>query len=74
MTTLSCPQTEISVLTGAAILDFSLPISSDTVPDCTVGIFDPENIGLAVGILFSKSSTSSGGTWEVLYPLVCVRL
>jgi len=35
---------------AAAILDVSLPVSSDSIVGITVGLLDPENIGLAVGI------------------------
>jgi len=31
-------------------LDLSLPVRSDSIVDITVGLLDPENIGLAVGI------------------------
>jgi len=37
---------------SAAILDFWLPVSFGSVTDSTVEKFDPENIGVAVGILF----------------------
>jgi len=33
-------------------MDFGLPVSSGSVTDSTVEKFDPENIGIAVGILF----------------------
>jgi len=35
---------------AAAILDLSLPVRSDTIIGITVGLLDPKNIGLAVGI------------------------
>jgi len=35
---------------AAAILDLSLPVRSDSIVGITVGLLDPENIGLAVGI------------------------
>jgi len=35
---------------AAAILDLSLPVSSDSIVGITVGLLDPKNIGLAVGI------------------------
>jgi len=35
---------------AAAILDLSLPVRSDSVVGITVGLLDPKNIGLAVGI------------------------
>jgi len=35
---------------AAAILDLSLPVKSDIIVGITVGLLDPENIGLAVGI------------------------
>jgi len=35
---------------AAAILDLSLPVSSNSILGITVGFLDPENIGLAVGI------------------------
>jgi len=40
---------------SAAILDFWLPVSSGSVTDSNVEKFDPENIGVAVGILFLAS-------------------
>jgi len=33
-----------------AILDLSLPVRSDSIVGITVGLLDPENIGLAVGM------------------------
>ena len=38
-----------------AILDFWLPVSSGSFADSTTEKFDPENIGVAVGILFLAS-------------------
>ena len=35
-----------------AILGFWLPVSSGSVIDSTIEKFDPENMGIAVGILF----------------------
>jgi len=35
---------------AAAILDLTLPVRSDSIVGITVGLLDPENIGLAVGI------------------------
>jgi len=35
---------------AAAILDVSLPVRSDSIVGITVGLLDPENIGLAVVI------------------------
>jgi len=40
---------------SAAILDFWLPVSSGSFTDSTIGKFDPENTGVAVGILFLPS-------------------
>jgi len=40
---------------SAAILDFWLPVSSGSATDGTVEKFDPENIGVAVEILFLAS-------------------
>jgi len=40
---------------SAAILDFWLPVSFGSVTDNTVEMFDPENIRVAVGILFLVS-------------------
>jgi len=40
---------------SAAILDFWLPVSSGSVTDSTIERFDPENMGVAVGILFLAS-------------------
>jgi len=37
---------------SAAILDFWLPISSGSVTDSTIEMFDPEKMGVSVGILF----------------------
>jgi len=39
---------------AAAILDLSLPVRSDSIVGITVGLLDPENIGLAVGIALSS--------------------
>jgi len=35
---------------AAAILNLLLPVRSDSILGITVGLLDPENIGLAVGI------------------------
>jgi len=35
----------------ATILDLPLPVRSDSIVGITVGLLDPENIGLAVGIV-----------------------
>jgi len=35
---------------AAAILDLSLPVCLDSIVGITVGLLDPKNIGLAVGI------------------------
>jgi len=35
---------------AAAILDLSLPVRSDSIVGITVGLLDPKNIGIAVGI------------------------
>jgi len=35
---------------AAAMLDLSLPVTSDSIVGITVGLLDPENIGLAVRI------------------------
>jgi len=40
---------------SAAILDVWLLVSSESVTDSTIEKFDPEKIGVAVGILFSAS-------------------
>jgi len=40
---------------SAAILDFWLPVSSGSITDSTIETFDPENMGVAVGILFLAS-------------------
>jgi len=40
---------------SAVILDFWLPVSSGSVTGSTIEKFDPENIGVAVGILFLAS-------------------
>jgi len=40
---------------SAAILDFWLPVSYGIVADSTIEKFDPENIGVAVGISFLAS-------------------
>ena len=36
----------------AAILDFSLPVTSDSIANSLIEMADPENEGLAVGISF----------------------
>jgi len=41
-----------SYIIYAAIWDFWLPVSSGSVTDSTIKTFDPENIGVAVGMLF----------------------
>jgi len=40
---------------SAAILDFWLPVSSGRVNDSTTEMFDPENMGVVVGIVFLAS-------------------
>jgi len=35
---------------ATAILDLSLPVRSDSIVGITVGLLNPKNIGLAVGI------------------------
>jgi len=35
---------------STAILDLSIPVRSDSIVGITVGLLDPKNIGLAVGI------------------------
>jgi len=35
---------------ATAILDLSLPVRSDSIVGITVGLLDPQNIGLVVGI------------------------
>jgi len=40
---------------SAAILDFWFPVTSGSVTDSTIEKFDPENTGIAVGILFLVS-------------------
>ena len=40
---------------SAAILDFWLPVSPGSVTDSAIEKFDPENMRLAVGILFLAS-------------------
>jgi len=49
---LSYLQVEINVIFRfvAAILDFCLPVTSDGIPNSTVGFLAPENIGVVVGI------------------------
>jgi len=42
-------------ITSAAILVFWLPVSSGSVTDSTIEKFDPENMGVAVGIFFLAS-------------------
>ena len=44
-----------SYIISAAILDFWLPVSSSSPTDSTIEKFDPENMGIAVGILFLAS-------------------
>jgi len=38
------------MLIPVAILDLSLPVRSDSIAGSTIGLLDPENIGLVVGI------------------------
>jgi len=45
---------------SAAILDFWHPVSSVSVTDSTIEKFDPENMGVAVGILFLASLEAGG--------------
>ena len=40
---------------SAAILDLWLPVSSGSVTDSTIEKIDPENMGVAVGIMFVAS-------------------
>jgi len=40
---------------SAPILDLLLPVSSGSVTDSTIEKFDPQNIGVAIGILFLAS-------------------
>jgi len=47
---------------AAAILDLSLPVRSDSFVGITVGLLDPENIGLAVGIAVAEYSVSVSGS------------
>jgi len=51
---LSCIETELRLLScfSAAILDFWLPVSSDSVSDGAIEKFIPENIGVDTGIVF----------------------
>ena len=53
----SCKLAEIRETTffSAAILEFWLPVPSGSVTDSTIEKFDPENIGVAVLILFLAS-------------------
>jgi len=37
---------------SAAIMDFWLSVSSGSVTDSTIQTFDPENMGVIIGILF----------------------
>jgi len=53
----------------AAILDFWLPVSSGSVTDSTNEKFDPENMGVAVGILFLASLEAEISLGVVLLPL-----
>ena len=52
-------------------MDFRLPVSSGTVADSTVEKFDPENMGVAVGILF-LSGLQAEIHLGVLLPPPCV--
>ena len=54
---LSCLKAEIWVTSGlvAAILDFWLPVTSDSSRSNVIGFPVPENMGTAVGILFLSS-------------------
>ena len=51
---LSHLQAEIKVLPVwvAAMLDFRLPVWSHSIQTTSIGLLDPENIGVAVGISF----------------------
>ena len=51
---LSQLQAEIKVLPVwvAAMLDFRLPVWSHSIQTTSIGLLDPENIGVAVGISF----------------------
>jgi len=48
---------------SAAILDFWLPILSGSVTDSTIEQFDPENMGVAIGILFLASLEAEIPVW-----------
>ena len=53
---------------SATILDFWLPVSSGSVTDSAIEQFDPENMGLAVGILFLASLEAEIHLGVVLSP------
>jgi len=53
---------------SATILDLWLPVSSGSVTDSTIEKFDPENMGVAVGILFLASLEAEIPLAVVLHP------
>jgi len=53
---------------SADILDFWLPVSSGSATDSTIETFDPENIGVAVGIVFLASLEAEMSLGVVLSP------
>jgi len=54
---------------SADILDFWLLISSGSVTDSNIEKFDPENMGVAVGILFLASLDAEIPLWVSFTPL-----
>ena len=57
----------------AAILDFRLPVTSDDIRNSAVEFLDPENGGVAVGILF-LSVIGAEIRWGLFYPLGHIKL
>jgi len=53
---------------SAAILDFWLSVSSVSATDSTIQKFDPENMGVAVGIVFLTSLEAEIPLGIVLLP------
>ena len=51
----------------AAILNFSLPVSRWSLPDSAIEFPDPENMGVAVGILF-LGAVDPEIRWGVIFP------
>ena len=68
--------TEIRVLCflSTAILDFWLPVMFDSVADGTIETFEPENMGVAAGILFPASLEAEVYKWELVTKVCKIKL